>query len=86
MISIRSIYVDSRLRSSGTGSDFTVELPRSFEVPDQTIAFVDSALLPNVFPTIHENNHRLYFAEFTNPNSKLCLFPASTETFKALVY
>ena len=69
MTSIRRIYVDSRLRSSGTGSDFTVELPRSFEVPDQTIAFVDSVLVPNVFPTIHENNNRLYFAEFTNPSN-----------------
>ena len=69
MTSIRRIYVDSRLRSSGTGSDFTVELPRSFEVPDQTIAFIDSVLVPNVFPTIHENNNRLYFAEFTNPSN-----------------
>ena len=67
MTSIRRIYVDSRLRSSGTGSEFTVELPRSFEVPDQTIAFIDSCLVPNVFPTIHENNNRLYFAEFTSP-------------------
>ena len=63
MTTIRRLYVDSRLRSSGTGSDFTVELPRSFEIPDQTIAFVDSVLVPNVFPTIHENNNRLYSAE-----------------------
>ena len=69
MISIRRIYVDSRLRSNGTGSDFTVELPRSFEVPDQTIAFIDSVLVPNVFPTIHENNNRLYFAEHTNSSN-----------------
>ena len=44
-----------------------MELPRSFEVPDQTIAFIDSVLVPNVFPTIHENNNRLYFSEFTSP-------------------
>ena len=69
MTSNRRIYVDSRLRSSGTSSDFTVELPRSFEVPDQTIAFIDSVLVPNVFPTIHENNNMLYFAEFTNPSN-----------------
>ena len=57
MTSIRHIYVDSRLRSSGTASEFTVELPRSFEVPDQTFAFVDSVLLPNVFTTVHGNNN-----------------------------
>ena len=63
MTTIRRLYVDSRLRSSGTGSDFTVELPRSFEIPDQTIAFVDSVLVPNVFPTLRDNNNRLYFVE-----------------------
>ena len=56
MTSVRRIYVDSRLRSGGTNADFTYDLPRSIEVPDQTIAYVDSVLLPNVFTTIHENS------------------------------
>ena len=38
-------------------------------MPDQTIAFIDSVLVPNVLPTIHENNNRLCFAEFTNPSN-----------------
>ena len=63
MTSVRRIYIDSRLRSSGTDSDFTYDLPRSIEVPDQTIAFVDSILLPNVFTTLNENNNRLYVSE-----------------------
>ena len=36
MTSVRRIYVDSRFRSSGTDSDFTYDLPRSIEVPEQT--------------------------------------------------
>ena len=63
MASVRRIYIDSRLRSSGTDSDFTYDLPRSIEVPDQTIAFVDSLLVPNVWTTLHENNNRLYVTE-----------------------
>ena len=69
MTSVRRIYVDSRLRSGGTNADFTYDLPRSIEVPDQTIAYVDSVLLPNVFTTIHENNNRLYFSEWTDINN-----------------
>ena len=69
MTSTRRIYIDSRLRSSSTGSDLSVELPRSFEVPDQVIAFVDSVLLPSVFTTLHENNNRVYFSEFTNASN-----------------
>ena len=64
MTSVRRIYIDSRLRSSGTDSDFTYDLPRSIEVPDETIAFIDSVLVPNVWTTLHENNNRLYVSEF----------------------
>ena len=63
MTSVRRIYIDSRLRTSGTDSDFTYDLSRSIEVPDNTIAFVDSVLLANVFTTLHENNNRLYVSE-----------------------
>ena len=69
MTSIRRIYIDSRLRTSGTGADFTYDLRRSFEVPDQTIAFVDSVLVPNVFTTIHENNNQFYFSKYSDINS-----------------
>ena len=68
MTSVRRIYIDSRLRTSGTGSDFTYDLPKSFEVPDQTIALVDCVLLPNVWGTIHDDNNRLYFSEWSDPN------------------
>ena len=69
MTSIRRIYIDSRLRTGGTGADFTYDLRRSFEVPHQTIAFVDSVLVPNVFTTIHENNNQLYFSEWSDVNN-----------------
>ena len=69
MTSVRRIYIDSRLRTSGTDSDFTYDLPRSIEVPDQTIAFVDSILLPNVFTTLHANNNRFYASETVGSNT-----------------
>ena len=68
MTSIRRLYIDSRLRTSVTGSDVTYDLPKSFEVPDQTIAYVDSILVPNVWTTIHDQNNRLYFSEWADPN------------------
>ena len=59
MASVRPSYIDSRLRSSGTDSDFADDLPRSIEVPDQTIAFVESILVPNVWRTLLENNNHI---------------------------
>ena len=66
MSSVRRIYIDSRLRSGGTDSDFAYDFPRSIEIPDQTIAYVDSVFLPNVFTTIHSLNNRLYVIETEN--------------------
>ena len=65
MSHVRRIYIDSRLRSSGSDSDFTYDLPGGgLEVPDSTIGFVDSVLVPNVFTTIHDQNNRLYLGEW----------------------
>ena len=68
MTSVRRIYIDSRLRASGTGSDFTYDVPKSFEIPDQTVAYTDCVLTRNVWGTIHDNNNRLYFSEWSDPN------------------
>ena len=86
MTSVRRIYIGSRLRTSGTDSDFTYDLPRSIEVPDQTIAFVDSILLPNDFTTLHENNNRLYVSETVgnNTNEQTYLLPEGNYTGQSL--
>ena len=66
---LRRIYIDSRHRTSGTGSDFTYDLPGGgIEIPDNTIGYVDSVLLNNVFTTIHNRNNRLYLAEELFPS------------------
>ena len=79
MTSIRRLYIDSRLRTGGTGAYLSYDLPRSFEVPDQTIAFVDSVLVPNVFTTIHENNNRFYFSEWSDISSVASFIYTLTE-------
>ena len=60
----RKLYIDSRFRNAGgSSSDFQVTIAQSIEVPDSTVAFVDSVHLPNVFTTIHSRNRNLYLAE-----------------------
>ena len=63
----RKLYLDSRFRNAGgTSSDFQVTLAQSIEVPENTVAFVDSVHLPNVFTTIHARNRNLYLAEYVS--------------------
>jgi len=50
---LRKLYIDSRFRNAGgSSSDFQVTLPVSIEVPENTVAFVDSVHIPNTFLTI----------------------------------
>ena len=86
MTSVRRIYIDSRLRTSGTDSDFTYDLPRCIEVPDETIAFVDSILVPNVWTTLHDQNNRLYVSETVGSTTTehTYLLPEANYTGQAL--
>ena len=70
-MSIRRIYIDSKHRASGTPSSFTYQLPRSIETPDETVCYVDSVFLPNVFPTLNADNNRLYVVEHATSGSEV---------------
>ncbi len=52
-------YIDTRFRTknSKSESDFSFELPRSFNIPDGVIAHIDVIVLPISWSTIHEINH-----------------------------
>jgi len=62
-LDIKKVYVDTRWKTSDSksDSDFSIELPRSFNVPDNVIAYIDDIILPVSFSSINENNNTLYF-------------------------
>ena len=69
-LDIKKVYVDTRWRTSDSKSstDFSIELPRSFTVPDNVVAYIDDIVLPVSFPTIYDRNNTLYFAWSLHPN------------------
>jgi hypothetical protein len=58
-LDMQKIYIDSRFRtaSSKSESDFNVELPRSFNVPDGVVAHIDDMVIPVSWSTIDERNN-----------------------------
>ena len=58
----RKIYIDSR-QAQGTGSDFTLALKQSVQVPLDTIAYIDDVILPNTFLTVDANRSYIYISE-----------------------
>ena len=61
-LEIKKIYIDSRFETSDSKSDtdFSVELPRSFNVPDGVVAYIDDIVIPVSFSTVDARNNNLY--------------------------
>ena len=61
---MQKIYIDSRFRTanSKSESDFNVELPRSFNVPDGVVAHIDDIVIPVSWNMIDERNNTAYIA------------------------
>ena len=59
---MQKIYIDSRFRTanSKSESDFNVELPRSFNVPDGVVAHIDDIVIPVSWRTVDERNNKCY--------------------------
>ena len=57
-------YIDSRFRtsSSKSESDFSVELPRSFNVPHGVVAHIDDIVIPVSWSTIDARNNTAFVA------------------------
>ena len=61
-LDVRKVYVDSRFKTSNSksDSDFSIELPRSFNVPDGVVAHIEDIVIPVGWSTIDEQNINCY--------------------------
>ena len=72
MVSVTTIYIDSRFktRDSKSDSDATIELPRTINIPDDTIAYINDIVLPVSWTTTDERTHNLYYSTSHNVNGR----------------
>ena len=63
----RKIYVDSRLRYTGSGSDFSVEIPDTLQLGGDQSMYVSAVSFPNSWYTVDANNDQLYLMQYTPP-------------------
>ena len=66
MLDIKKVYIDTRFKTpdSKSDSDFFIELPRSLNVPEDTICYVTDIVIPVSWTTIGARNNQLYL--YTN--------------------
>lgn len=60
---MQRIFVDSRDRVTGTNENFTITLPKSIVIPIESLAVLDTVLIPTSSYTINSNNQLVYFIE-----------------------
>ena len=61
-LTIKKLYIDTRYKNpnSKSNSDFSIDLPRQFNIPDKTVCYVDDIILPVSWSTINKYNKLLY--------------------------
>ena len=66
---VRKIYINSKYRISGTPSNFTVQLPVTIQVPDNTAAVITECTCPAVWGTVIDDlNNVFYFVQSDDVN------------------
>ena len=63
MLPIKKIYIDSRFKSSDSAShsDFKIDLPISFLMPEDTGFYIDDVCIPHTWYPIAERNNIIVF-------------------------
>ena len=64
MLECKQIYIDTRFKTadSRSDSDFTIEQPKTINIPEYTIAYINDIVLPVSWTTIDERNNNLYYS------------------------
>ena len=61
-LDVKKIYIDTRFRTKNSKSetDFSIELPRSFNIPDGVVCHIDDIVIPVSWSTVDERNRHCF--------------------------
>ena len=60
---VKKIYIGSRFRTSGTPTDFTINLIDDIECSEDQVVYVNAVSFPNTIYTAQGTNNKLYVLE-----------------------
>ena len=81
MLPIKKIYIDSRFKSSDSAShsDFKIDLPISFLMPEDTGFYIDDVCIPHTWYPIADRNNVIVF-KFNTVNYIAAVTPGNYST------
>jgi hypothetical protein len=66
MLEYRKMYIDTRHVAEGTSNEFSIELPTTVTLPENTIYYITDINIPHVWKTVEKDwNDKLYVASIT---------------------
>ena len=82
MLPIKKIYIDSRFKSSDSASDsdFKIDLPITFLMPEDTGFYIDDVCIPHTWYPISERNNLIAFKYNNTSNCYAYVTPGNYNT------
>ncbi len=82
-LEVKKVYVDTRFKTSDSrsDSDFNIELPKSINIPEGTVAYIDDIVIPVSWTAVDERNNKLYFKAFFTGTENFYMVTMDTENY-----
>ena len=61
-LEVKKVYIDTRFKTleSNTDSEFTIQLPRTWTIPDDTVCYIDDVCIPVSWSTVGDKSNIIY--------------------------
>lgn len=82
-LEIKKVYIDTRFKTGDSKSDseFNIELPKTFNIPADTICFVDDVAIPTSWAVVSDRNNKLYFDVEFDSNTYYFMVTLDTKNY-----
>ena len=87
-LEVKKVYVDTRFKTddSKSDTDFTVQLPKTFNVPDDVVCYIDDITLPVSWATISARNDTFYFSIKFEASTRFFAIVLDAQTYNAVSF
>lgn len=87
-LDIKKVYIDTRYKTADSkgDTDFSVQLPRSFNIPDDTVCYIDDLAIPVSWPTVGARNNKLYYRVSFDTNDYWFVVTLQTQNYNGVSF
>jgi hypothetical protein len=87
-LELKKIYIDTRYKTdeSRNESDFIIDLPRTLNVPENCVCFLDDFVIPVSWSTVDDRNNRLYLHILTTGGVQYKILTLPSQNYSGIEF